>query len=120
MERTATAASIPGTTEDYDLDWHWRKSHEAFFGDFEGRSRRISQDEAMQSGAEEGWQADDSGNPSIQAGRRQEVGRCLDGNVVVVGFEEVGGARRYTRRIKVTSKYREESKVRVVYDSDGN
>jgi hypothetical protein len=44
----------------------------------------------------------------------------LDGNVLVGGFEEVGGARRYTRRIKVTSKYREESKVRIVYDSDGN
>jgi hypothetical protein len=33
MEQTATAASIPGTTEKYILDWQWRNSHDTFFGD---------------------------------------------------------------------------------------
>ncbi|KIW57570.1 hypothetical protein PV05_06111 [Exophiala xenobiotica] len=42
MEQTATAASIPGTTEKYILDWKRRNSHDAFFGDIEGRSRWIS------------------------------------------------------------------------------
>ena len=37
-ELTATAASIQGTAEAYVLDWEWRKNHDAFFGDIEGRS----------------------------------------------------------------------------------
>ena len=114
MEQTATAASVPGTTEQYILDWEWRKNHDAFFGDIEGRSRLISQDEARQNGAEGDWTADDSGGKLIQA-----IGKKPDdawSATHLWGFEEVDGARRHTRRVKVTSKEGNELLVRMVYD----
>lgn len=114
MEQTATAASIPGTTEEYTLDWQWRSSHDAFFGDIEGRSRWITQDEARSNGAKGEWIDDDSDGKLIQA-----VGKKPNDAWIAThlwGFEEVGGARRHTRRVKVVSKEGEELLVRMVYD----
>ena len=117
MEQTATAAGIGGTTEEYVLDWEWRKNHDAFFGDVEGRSRWISQDEARQNGAEGDWKNDDSDGKLVQA-----EGNAADGAWKAThlwGFEEVGVGRRYTRRVKMTGKDGKELKVRMVYDYDG-
>lgn len=114
MEQTATAASIPGTIEEYILDWQWRSNHDTFFGDIEGRSRWISQEEAKEAGAEGDWLADDSQGKLIQA-----VGKKPDDSWMAThlwGFEEVGGGRRHTRRVKVNSKAGQEIKVRMVYD----
>lgn len=118
MEQTATAASIPGTTEEYTLDWEWRSNHDAFFGDIEGRSRWITQDEARTNGAQGDWLKDDSDGKLIQA-----VGKKPDDAWTAThlwGFEEVGGSRRHTRRVKVVSKEGEELVVRMVYDFEGN
>lgn len=117
MENTATAASIPGTSEDYTLDYEWRTSHDPFFGDVEGRSRWITQEEAKQNGAEGEWLEGDSDGKLIQA-----VGKKPDDAWVAThlwGFENVSGARRHTRRVKVVSKDGEEIKVRMVYDFAG-
>jgi hypothetical protein len=118
MEQTATAASIPGTTEEYILDWEWRTNHDAFFGDVKGRSRWISQEEARRNGAQGGWPTDDSEGKLIQA-----VGKKPDDAWTAThlwGFEEVDGARRHTRQIKVVGKDEEEIQVRMVYDFVGN
>jgi len=117
MEQTATAASIPGTTEEYILDYEWRKSHDAFFGDIEGRSRWISQDEARNDGAEGEWITDDSGGKLINA-----VGKKPDDAWTAThywGFEEVDGARRHTRRVTVKTKKGQSVVVRMVYDYEG-
>lgn len=117
MEQTATAASVPGTTEEYTLDWEWRTNHDAFFGDIQGRSRWISQDEARQIGAEGEWKDEDSDGKLIQA-----VGRKPDGTWTAThfwGFEDVGNQRRHTRRVKVASKDGDEINVRMVYDFEG-
>lgn len=117
MEQTATAASIPGTTEEYTLDWQWRSNHDSFFGDIEGRSRWISQQEAKGAGADGDWASNDSEGKLIQA-----VGKKPDDSWTAShlwGFEEVGGARRHTRRVKVNSKSGEEIKARMVYDFAG-
>ena len=117
MEQTATAAGIGGTTEQYVLDWEWRKNHDAFFGDVEGRSRWISQDETKQNGAEGDWKIDDSDGKLVQAEGNQADGAWKATHFW--GFEEVGGARRHTRRVKMTGKDGKELKVRMVYDYDG-
>ena len=117
MEQTATAASIPGTTEEYILDWEWRKNHDAFFGDIEGRSRWITIAGAKQNGAEGDWKEDDSGGKLIQA-----VGKKPDDTWTAThlwGFENIDGARRHTRRVKVSSSDGKELKVRMVYDFKG-
>ena len=116
MEQTATAAAIPGTTEEYTLDWEWRSNHDAFFGDIEGRSRWISQSEAVDNGAEGDWIKDDSEGKLIQA-----IGKKPDGAWTAThlwGFEEVSDQRRHTRRVKVVDKEGKELKVRMVYDYD--
>ncbi len=118
MEQTATAASIPGTTENYILDWTWRKNHDAFFGDIEGRSRWVTQDDARHNGAKGDWKADDSNGKLIQA-----VGKKPDDAWTAThlwGFEEVGGERKHTRRVRMTSEDGEDLKVRMVYDFEGS
>lgn len=114
MENTATAAGIPGTSEDYKLDYEWRTSKDPFFGDVQGRSRWITQAEAREAGAEGEWIQGDSDGKLIQA-----VGKKPDDAWVAThlwGFEDVNGARRHTRRVKVVGKDGEELKVRMVYD----
>ena len=116
MEQTATAAAIPGTTEEYTLDWQWRTNKDAFFGNVEGRSRWIGQDEARKEGVEGEWE-DGSEGKLINA-----VGRKPDGTWEAVhfwGFEEVGGERRHTRRVTVRNQEGEKLKVRMVYDFNG-
>ena len=118
MEQTAISASIPGTTEQYILDWEWRSSRDAFFGEIEGRSRWISQSQARQTGAEGDWEESDSEGKLIEA-----TGKKPDGAWTAThlwGFEGVGGLRRHTRRVDVTSKDGNTLKVRMVYDLAGN
>ena len=118
MEQTATSLAIPGTTENYILDWEWRDDHDAFFGDIQGRSRWINQSEAWDNGAEGDWPKDDSDGKLIQA-----TGKKPDEAWTAThfwGFEEVGGKRRHTRRVKVVDKNGKELKVRMVYDFDGS
>ena len=117
MKQTATAAAIPGTTEEYQLDWKRHSNHDAFFGDIEGRSRWIAQNEAKKNGAEGDWMKGDSEGKLINA-----VGKKPDDAWTAThywGFEEVGGARRHTRRSKVVSQGGEELQVRMVYDYEG-
>lgn len=114
MEQTATAAAIPGTTEEYILDWEWRSNHDAFFGEIEGRSRWTTQSEAKNAGAEGDWPEQDSNGKLIQA-----TGKKPDGAWTAThlwGFEQVSGQRRHTRRVKVVDKDGKELSVRMVYD----
>lgn len=118
MAQTATAASIPGTTEEYILDWKWRNNHDAFFGEIEGRSRWVAQAEARSNGTAGDWEEDDSDGQLIQA-----EGKKPDDSWTAThfwGFEEIAGQRRHTRRIKVVDKDGKELKVRMVYDFDGD
>ena len=90
MEQTATAASIPGTADDYILDYEWREGHDAFFGDIEGRSRWVTQEVARKTGAESDQDVDDDGRKLLNA-----VGKKPDDAweaTHFVGFEEVDGA----------------------------
>jgi hypothetical protein len=53
IKQSATAAGIPGTTEQYILDWEWRENDDAFFGKVRGRnrwSRASSRKECQMSG----------------------------------------------------------------------
>ena len=114
MEQTATAAAIPGTTEEYILDWEWRSNHDAFFGDIEGRSRWITQSEARNGGAEGDWPEEESNGKLIQAtGKKSDAAWTA---THLWGFEEVSGQRRHTRRVKVVDKNGNELRVRMVYD----
>lgn len=118
MEQTATAASIPGTTEEYILDWRWRRNHDAFFGDIDGRSRWISQKDARADGADGTWLEGDSEDVLIQAvGKKPEDAWEA---THLWGFEEIDGERKHTRRVKVTRQDGETINVRMIYDYDGD
>ncbi|KAI4166755.1 MAG: hypothetical protein LQ343_007777 [Gyalolechia ehrenbergii] len=102
IEQTATAASIPGTTEQYILDKEWRTNHDAFFGEVKGRSQWISLDEArskMQGVTGDGWDVEsDVGRLSLA-----EVG-SMDGKweaFRIWGFEDIEGERPHTQSAKV-------------------
>ena len=44
IKQKATAAGIPGTTEEYILDWEWRENHDAFFGQVKGMSHATNRE----------------------------------------------------------------------------
>ena len=114
VKQTATAAAIPGTTEQYILDDQWRTNKDPFFGKVRGRSRWISLDEAKSMEHVEGkWEDSDKGQVILAEGGSE------DGEweaFRIWGFEEVCGERRWTQSVKVWNKKCEEMKGKMVYD----
>lgn len=121
MAQSVTAGKIPGTTEDYTLDWEWRSNEDGFFGTVEGRSRWVSVDEGKKSGivghGEGEWIEGDSEGMLVQAEGRKPEGEWQAAHLW--GFEIVDGGRRHTRRVQVKNSKGEELKVRMVYDYVG-
>ncbi|KAK4691144.1 hypothetical protein P7C71_g5792, partial [Lecanoromycetidae sp. Uapishka_2] len=113
IHQTATAASIPGTTEQYILDNEWRKNSDAFFGEVDGRSRWIDLDEAKSiEGVQGHWEQGDGKLILAEGGKPDGSWSATR----VWGFEEIGNDRRYTQRVKVWSKDGKEVRVNMVYD----
>ncbi|KAI4120204.1 MAG: hypothetical protein LQ338_007182 [Usnochroma carphineum] len=120
IAQTATAASIPGTTEQYILDGEWRTNKDAFFGEVKGRSQWTSLDDAKAKveGQIDGsrWEASDDGKLILAEGG------STDGKweaFRIWGFEEIGGERRYTQTVKVWNKEGEQVNGKMVYDFVG-
>ncbi|KAL8743473.1 MAG: hypothetical protein Q9184_008107, partial [Pyrenodesmia sp. 2 TL-2023] len=115
IEQTATAASIPGTTEQYILDGEWRTNKDAFFGQVRGRSQWINLDEAKAKGEDlAGDWADHNEGKLILA-----EGGSTNGNweaFRIWGFEEIAGKKCYTQSVKVWNKDGQEVKGKMVYD----
>lgn len=121
MAQSVTAGKIPGTTEEYTLDWQWRSNEDSFFGTVEGRSRWVSVEEGQESGivgqGEGEWIEGDSDGKLIQAEGRKPDGEWEAAHLW--GFEIVEGERRHTRRVLVKNNKGEELRVRMVYDFIG-
>lgn len=117
IKQTATSASIPGTTEEYILDDEWRRNHDAFFGDVNGRSKWITIEDAQRQYPDirSEWEQGDCKVILAEGGKPDDSWTA----VRIWGFEEVGGERRYTQRVKVWNKKGEEVKVKMVYDFAG-
>ena len=45
MAQSVTSGKIPGTTEEYILDYEWRTNQDSFFGEISGRSCWVSGEE---------------------------------------------------------------------------
>jgi hypothetical protein len=120
MAQSITSGKIPGTTEEYTLDYKWRTNKDSFFGDIAGRSRWVSVEEGRQTGVvgegEGEWIEGDSEGKLIHAEGRKE-GEWEASHLW--GFEVVDGERRHTRRVRVSNKKGEELRVRMVYDFVG-
>lgn len=118
MAQSVTAGKIPGTTEEYVLDWAWRENEDGFFGKVQGRSRWVGIEEGVKEGVlkeREGavWLEGDSEGSLIEAeGKKDGEWEARH----LWGFEVVDGERRHTRRVWVRNKEGEEIRVRMVYD----
>ena len=121
MAQSVTAGKIPGTTEDYTLDWDWRSNEDSFFGTVEGRSRLISVAEGRKSGivgqGEGEWIEGDSEGKLVQAEGKKPDGEWEAAHLW--GFEIVDGERMHTRRVLVRNSKGDELRVRMVYDFVG-
>ncbi|KAF1922419.1 uncharacterized protein M421DRAFT_10571 [Didymella exigua CBS 183.55] len=121
MAQSVTAGKIPGTSEEYTLDWEWRSNEDSFFGKVEGRSRWVSVEEGRKSGivgqAEGEWIEGDSEGRLIQAEGKKQDGEWEAAHLW--GFEVVDGERRHTRRVLIKNNKGEELRVRMVYDYVG-
>ncbi|CAN9109747.1 unnamed protein product [Alternaria alternata] len=100
MAQSITSGKIPGTTEDYTLDYEWRTNQDGFFvGEGEGE-----------------WIEGDSEGKLIHAEGKKE-GEWEASHLW--GFEMVDRERRHTRRVRVSNEKGEELRVRMVYDFVG-
>jgi len=120
MAQSITSGKIPGTTEDYTLDYEWRTNQDGFFGEVSGRSRWVSVEEGRKTGVvgegEGEWIEGDSEGKLIHAeGKKQ--GEWVASHLW--GVEMVDGERRHTRRVRVSNEKGEESRVMMVYDFVG-
>ncbi|KAL9581134.1 MAG: hypothetical protein Q9212_004082 [Teloschistes hypoglaucus] len=120
IKQTATAAAIPGTTEQYILDNEWRTNKDPFFGEVKGRSRWIGLDEGngMQD-SDERWEDSDGGRLIVAEGG------STDGQweaTRVWGFKKLDGERRWIQSVHVWNKEGEDFRGKMVYDfdSEGN
>jgi len=117
MAQSITSGKIPGTTEEYTLDYEWRTNKDGFFGEVAGRSQWVSVEEGRQTGVvgegEGEWIEGDSDGKLIHAEGKKE-GEWEASHLW--GFEVVDGERRHTRRVKVSNSKGEELRVRMVYD----
>ncbi|KAL6716001.1 hypothetical protein ACLMJK_006963 [Lecanora helva] len=114
IEQIATAAAIPGTTEQYILDNEWRTNKDPFFGEVKGRSRWISLDEASQMLATEtDFEDSDRGKLILAEGGHADGGWQA---FRVWGFKEIQGERRYVQAVQVSNSKGEELKGDMVYD----
>ena len=113
IKQTATAAAIPGTTEQYILDFEWRTNKDPFFGEVRGRSKWISLEEAIKMEIEGHWEDSDNGRLLLAEGGKGdgewEAQR-------VWGFEQMEGQRRWTQTVKLWNKGGEHLNGKMVYD----
>jgi len=120
MAQSITSGKIPGTTEEYTLDYEWRTNKDGFFGEVAGRSQWVSVEEGRQTGVvDEGegdWIEGDGDGKLIHAEGKKE-GEWEASHLW--GFEIVDGERRHTRRVKISNNKGEELRVRMVYDFVG-
>lgn len=121
MAQSITSGKIPGTTEEYILDWEWRTNKDGFFGEVSGRSRWVTIEDGIKTGVmaegEEPWIDGDSQGKLVHAEGKQENGDWQASHLW--GFEMVDGERRHTRRVRVSNNKGEELRVRMVYDFVG-
>lgn len=119
--QSVTSGKIPGTTEEYTLDWEWRTNKDSFFGEVSGRSRWVSVEEGRQtevvSEGEGEWVEGDSDGKLIEAEGKKADGEWRAHHLW--GFEQVDDKRRHTRRVYVENKKGEKIRVRMVYDFVG-
>ena len=117
IKQTATAAAIPGTTEQYVLDDEWRTNHDPFFGNVKGRSRWISIDEASKKlETETKWEDSDDGKLILAEGGQEDGGWQA---FRIWGFKVIEGQRKYVQAVHVWNSKGEELEGDMVYDFIG-
>lgn len=110
----ATAASIPGTSQQYLLDNDWRTEKDALYGDVTGRSLWVSLGQIQETMADIGGDWEESEGRLILAdGGKPDAKWTVR---TIWGFEELAGGRRFVQRLKEWNKKGEQAIIKMVYD----
>lgn len=113
IKQKATAAAIPGTTEQYILDNEWRTNHDPFFGEVKGRSRWISVEEATKMlDSKSKWESDDGKVILAEGGHVDGAWQAFR----IWGFRIIEGEKRYVQSVHVWNGKGEDLKGDIVYD----
>ena len=125
------SGGLKGSTEERTLDWEWRGHTDYLYGTVRGRNRFNSLAGVVEEGKAKGGAEEEDAKFLVEGwlGETQE-GEVMEGFVEnegsgwtawqVWGFAEIGGERKYVRRIVVRKTGKEEFKrVRLVYDWAG-
>lgn len=129
IDQTITGG-LKGSTENRTLDWHIRGHTDWLFGTLQGRSRyntlaKIAEESKAQGTVEEdvkhvtgGWLKETEEGEVVETFVDNEGNKWTGWQVW--GFADIGGERKFTRRIVVRRKDKDEAiRVRLVYDYVG-
>ena len=113
IKQNATAAAIPGTTEQYILDNEWRTNHDPFFGEVKGRSRWISVGGATKLlDSKTDWESDEGKVIVAEGGHADGKWHAFR----IWGFKIIEGEKRYVQSVHVWNGKEEDLKGDMVYD----
>ena len=126
------SGGLKGSVEERTLDWQWRGHTDYLFGTVRGHNRYNTLHTMLEEARNKGVKGEEEDARFLAEGW---LGESAEGEVVegfvenegsgwtawqVWGFGEVGGVRRYVRRIVVRKTGKEEvRRVRLVYDFAG-
>ena len=126
------SGGLKGSVEERALDWQWRGHTDYFFGTVKGRSRYNTLSAVLEEAKAKGVKGEEEDARFLAEGWLEE---SVEGEVMesfvenegsgwtawqVWGFAEIGGQRKYVRRIVVRKTNKDEFKrVRLVYDFAG-
>lgn len=110
----ATAASVPGTSQQYLLDNEWRTEMDASYGDVTGRSLWVDLSHVKETMTDVGgdWEEGDGRLILADGGKPDKKWTVRN----IWGFEEFAGKRRFVQRLKVSNKKGEQAFIEMVYD----
>ena len=126
------SGGLKGSVEERTLDWQWRGHTDYLFGTVRGHNRYNTLHTMLEEARNKGVKGEEEDARFLAEGW---LGESAEGEVVegfvenegsgwtawqVWGFAEIGGERKYVRRIVVRKTGKEEFKrVRLVYDFAG-
>lgn len=124
------SGGLKGSVEERTLDWEWRGHTDYLFGTVKGHNRYNTLAAVLEEAKGKGVTEEDAKFLTEGWLKETEEGEVMEGFVEnegsgwtawqIWGFAEIGGQRKYVRRIVVRKTGKEEFKrVRLVYDYAG-
>ncbi|KAJ3490554.1 hypothetical protein NLI96_g1342 [Meripilus lineatus] len=115
---TTLTGGLAGSNETRILDWQEHKKADGIFGPAIGKSRKIPLNQVTEAYLKEGWASDANEAGVLNVHAQSDTGKTSKTwtSEQIWGVQEIGGVKRFARRIYFIGPKGEQVTARVVYD----